>query len=120
MRNAYTDSVLFSLPMVTKGPQGGDLIDLTPVFMSDLPQISQVLSGFIFLGDKIRLGLGEGFHGQHRDRGGGDVFIRRSDDRSISVAGFTRCDDQRPLLDQQDSDRPITNHGWRTIGLVTS
>jgi len=45
---AYTDSVLFSLPTVTKGPSGGTVIDLTPVFMSDLPQISQVLPGFAF------------------------------------------------------------------------
>ena len=52
VRNAYTDSVLFSLPIVTKGPKGGDLVDLTPVFMSDLPQISQVLSGFAFAANK--------------------------------------------------------------------
>ncbi len=52
VRNAYTDSVLFSIPVVTKGPRGGDLIDLTPVFMSDLPQISQVLSGFTFSATK--------------------------------------------------------------------
>jgi hypothetical protein len=52
VRNAYTDSVLFSLPVVTKGPKGGDLVDLTPVFMSDLPQISQVLSGFSFAANK--------------------------------------------------------------------
>ncbi|MCU0978580.1 MAG: hypothetical protein MUF25_05360, partial [Pirellulaceae bacterium] len=38
VRNAYTDSVIFSLPVITKGPNGGDLIDLSPVFMSDLPQ----------------------------------------------------------------------------------
>ncbi len=48
VKNAYTDSVLFSLPVLTKGPRGGDLIDLTPVFMSDLPQISQFLPGFMF------------------------------------------------------------------------
>ena len=48
VRNAYTDSVIFSLPVLTKGPKGGDLVDLTPVFMSDLPQISQVLPGFSF------------------------------------------------------------------------
>ena len=46
--HAYTDSVLFSLPVVTKGPNGGDLIDLTSVFMSDLPQISHALPGFTF------------------------------------------------------------------------
>jgi hypothetical protein len=43
---AYTDSVLFSLPIATKSPSGGVVIDLTPVFMSDLPQISQELAGF--------------------------------------------------------------------------
>lgn len=45
---AYTDSVLFSLPIASKGPKGGDLVDLTPVFMSDLPQLSQALPGFAF------------------------------------------------------------------------
>jgi len=52
LQNAYTDSVLFSLKIVTKGPKGGDLIDMTPVFMSDLPQISQVLPGFGFTPDR--------------------------------------------------------------------
>jgi hypothetical protein len=45
---AYTDSVLFSLPIAAKGPKGGDLVDLTQVFMSDLPQIGQMLPGFAF------------------------------------------------------------------------
>ncbi|MEX2185729.1 MAG: zinc-dependent metalloprotease [Pirellulales bacterium] len=45
---AYTDSVLFALPIMTKGPGGGDLVDLTQVFMSDLPQIGDVLRGFAF------------------------------------------------------------------------
>src|SRR3954454_23531604 len=49
---AYTDSVLFSLPIMAKGPKGGDLVDLTSVFMSDLPQISRVLPGFSFSRDK--------------------------------------------------------------------
>jgi hypothetical protein len=48
VRNAYTDSVLYSLPVVTKGPKGGDLVDLTSMFMSDHPQISQDLPGFSF------------------------------------------------------------------------
>ena len=52
VQNAYTDSVLFSLPISMKGPKGGDLVDLTPVFMSDLPQISSVLPGFVFSGQK--------------------------------------------------------------------
>jgi hypothetical protein len=50
--SAYTDSVLFSLPIMTKGPKGGDLVDLTPVFMSDLPQIGRVLPGFSFAQSK--------------------------------------------------------------------
>lgn len=52
VHNAYTDSVLFNLPIITKGPKGGDLVDITKVFMSDLPQISRVLPGFSFSGDK--------------------------------------------------------------------
>ena len=52
VKNAFTDSVLFALPVVSKGPRGGDLVDFTSVFMSDLPQISQVLPGFAFSGMK--------------------------------------------------------------------
>lgn len=58
---AYTDSVLFSLPIVTKGPKGGDLIDLSRVFMSDLPQISMALPGFGFAGDRSTFGSVKGF-----------------------------------------------------------
>ncbi len=49
---AFTDSVLFSLPIITRGPNGGDLVELTSVFMSDLPQISQSLPGFTFSAPK--------------------------------------------------------------------
>ncbi|MFP6612570.1 MAG: zinc-dependent metalloprotease [Pirellulales bacterium] len=48
VQNAYTDSILFSLPIVTKGPGGGDLVDLSLVFLSDLPQISKAMPGFQF------------------------------------------------------------------------
>ena len=48
VENAYTDSILFSLPIITKGPSGGDLVDLSTIFFSDLPQISQALPGFAF------------------------------------------------------------------------
>ena len=58
---AYTDSVLFSLPIVTKGPKGGDLVDLTPVFMSDLPQIGRVLPGFQFSPQKSTWAEVKGF-----------------------------------------------------------
>ena len=58
---AYTDSVLFSLPIAAKGPKGGDLIDLSRVFMSDLPQISMALPGFGFAGDRSTYGSVKGF-----------------------------------------------------------
>ena len=43
---------MFSLPIVTKSPSGNYVVDLTPVFMSDLPQISAVLQGFGFAADR--------------------------------------------------------------------
>ncbi|MGC4002409.1 MAG: zinc-dependent metalloprotease [Pirellulales bacterium] len=49
---AYTDSVLFSLPIVTMSPSGAPIVDLTSVFMSDLPQLSQALPGFVFAANK--------------------------------------------------------------------
>jgi hypothetical protein len=58
---AYTDSVLFSLPIATKGPKGGDLVDVTSVFMSDLPQLSQALPGFSFSQPKSTWGTIKSF-----------------------------------------------------------
>ncbi|MCC7475998.1 MAG: zinc-dependent metalloprotease [Pirellulales bacterium] len=49
---AYSDSVLFSLPIRAVGPQGSFVIDLTPVFMSDLPQIGFALPGFAFAANR--------------------------------------------------------------------
>ncbi|HEY6563178.1 MAG TPA: zinc-dependent metalloprotease, partial [Pirellulaceae bacterium] len=49
---AYTDSVLFNLPIICPGPSGGDLVDVTGIFMGDLPQITAVLRGFFFAPDK--------------------------------------------------------------------
>lgn len=61
VRNAYTDSVLFSLPIMAKGPKGGDLVDFTPIFMSDLPQISSELPGFAFSPQKSTIAAIKGF-----------------------------------------------------------
>ena len=58
---AYTDSVLFSLPILTIGPSGGMIVDLTQVFMSDLPQISHVLPGFAFASNKSSWAAVKGF-----------------------------------------------------------
>lgn len=49
---SYTDSILFSLPIATMSPTGNYVIDLTPVFMSDLPQFSQMFHGFGFAPDR--------------------------------------------------------------------
>jgi hypothetical protein len=58
---AYTDSVLFSLPIATTGPSGGHVIDLGPVFLSDLPQISEALPGFSFARDRSTWARVKGF-----------------------------------------------------------
>lgn len=49
---AYTDSILFSLPIATTSPSGAYVVELSPVLMSDLPQISSVLAGFSFARDR--------------------------------------------------------------------
>ena len=44
---AYTDSVLYALPIAAKNG-GNMLVDISSVFMSDLPRISSSLPGFSF------------------------------------------------------------------------
>jgi hypothetical protein len=45
---AYTDSILFSLPILTTSSSGGYVVNLNQVFMSDLPEISKELPGYNF------------------------------------------------------------------------
>jgi hypothetical protein len=61
VENAYTDSVMFALPIMAQGPNGGHLVDLTQVFMSDLPQIGAVLRGFAFNPQKSEWHTVKGF-----------------------------------------------------------
>ncbi len=35
LRVAFTDSIIFSLPIIAAGPQGGDIVDVSGLFMSD-------------------------------------------------------------------------------------
>jgi hypothetical protein len=49
---AYTDSILFSVPIVTTGPAGGQIIDLGAIFLTDLPRIAADLPGFSFARDR--------------------------------------------------------------------
>ncbi|MBR5416315.1 MAG: zinc-dependent metalloprotease [Thermoguttaceae bacterium] len=60
----YTDSIVFSLPIVAAGPDGGDMVDLTPVFMSDLPNLSRwTIPGFTFVKDRSNWDKVKGFTG---------------------------------------------------------
>ncbi|MEO0529072.1 MAG: zinc-dependent metalloprotease [Planctomycetota bacterium] len=58
---AYTDSILFSLPIATRGSGGTYVVDLSPVFLTDLPQISQVLRGFSFSKQRSSWGTVKGY-----------------------------------------------------------
>ena len=49
---AYTDSVLFSVPIATYAASGAPVIDLAGIFMTDLPQIARTLPGFSFARDR--------------------------------------------------------------------
>ena len=117
---AYTDSVLFSLPIVTTSPSGGNVVDLTPVFMSDLPQISQRAAGLLVLARTSRPGPAvKGFHGQRRAGSRGHLCLERhaghrhgaptaAARRSTSTTRSACC------------RRPAISRGWPTTASATS
>ena len=49
---AYTDSVLFSLPIVTTSPTGGCIVNFNSVFMTDLQEVARALPGFMFAANR--------------------------------------------------------------------
>ncbi|MEW4527498.1 zinc-dependent metalloprotease [Maioricimonas sp. JC845] len=50
---AYSDSVIYALPILTKTPSGGYLVDMTKIFMSDDQQIGREIGlGFRFASDR--------------------------------------------------------------------
>ncbi|MDR1492477.1 MAG: zinc-dependent metalloprotease [Planctomycetaceae bacterium] len=57
---AYSDSILYSLPIIAKGPKGGDVVDLESIFMTDLPRLGSMLGGF-FTRDRSSWGGIKGF-----------------------------------------------------------
>ncbi|MGC3969061.1 MAG: DUF5118 domain-containing protein [Pirellulales bacterium] len=61
VRFAYTDSVLYSLPIITMGPKGGAIVDFSQIFMSDLPQIGSAQPGFQFSPSKSTWAAVKGF-----------------------------------------------------------
>ena len=58
---SYTDSILFSLPIATMSPAGNFVVDLTPVFMGDLPEFSHIFPGFMFAPDRSTWAKIKGF-----------------------------------------------------------
>ncbi len=50
--NAYTDSILFSVPILATTPGGGYLFDPEKIFFTDLPKISTQLSGYSIAKDR--------------------------------------------------------------------
>lgn len=90
--NAYTDSVLFSLPIITQGPKGGDLVDLTPVFLGDFAQVAQSLPGFAPSPQKSTTEFIKGYKDNVEIRvnavyasGGGQQFDTIADSRGVTV-----------------------------------
>ena len=59
--NAYTDSVLFSVPILATSPSGGILFDPEKIFFTDLPKITRQLSGFTFAKDRATWESTKGF-----------------------------------------------------------
>ena len=86
---AYTDSVLVSVPIATYDSNGAAVIDLSAIFMTDLPQIARTLPGFSFA----------------RDRSTWSRIKNFPDNSEIEVAATERADEAgrrgAPLLQQQ-------------------
>lgn len=99
VKHAYTDSILFSLPIASMNGSNV-VVDLTPVFFSDLPQISSVLPGFRFAADRSTWSKVSGFTNNveievaatYASSGMADID---------TVPDSRGADDQRALLDQQ-------------------
>jgi hypothetical protein len=60
--NAFTDSILFSVPILAKTPAGGVLFDPEKIFFTDLPKITKQLSGFSFAKDRTNWASTKAFH----------------------------------------------------------
>jgi hypothetical protein len=57
---AYSDSVLYALPILTTSPSGGNLVDMTRIFMSDDEQIGRSI-GMSFASDRSTWAKVKGF-----------------------------------------------------------
>ena len=59
--NAFTDSILFSVPILAKTPSGGYLFDPEKIFFTDLPKIAKQLSGYSLAKDRTTWESAKGF-----------------------------------------------------------
>ncbi|MDR1963507.1 MAG: zinc-dependent metalloprotease [Planctomycetaceae bacterium] len=57
---AYSDSILYSLPILAIGDGGGDVIDMAAIFMADLPKLGRDIGGS-FARDRSTWGEVKGF-----------------------------------------------------------
>lgn len=57
---AYSDSILYALPVITTGPTGGLLVDMTRIFLSDDQQIGRSI-GMGFASDRSTVGKVKSF-----------------------------------------------------------
>ena len=112
---AYTDSVLFSLPIISTSPGGGSVIEFgnlheRPAADRQRPARVHVRTG------PVELGLGQGVRQQHGDRGGRDLCVARAAGDRLG-GRQPRGDDQHPLLDQPPAaDRLPAAAGRRPRG----
>ncbi len=116
---AYTDSVLFSLPIVTKRPRRRRyVVDLTQR-LHERPAADLDGAARLHLRRRqLDLGRRQGLPKEHRGAGRRDVRVERQHgDRH--GARHARRDDQRALLDQQAAeDRLPAAAGRRSRGLL--
>ena len=116
---AFTDSILFSLPIVTMSPSGGYVVDLNSIFMTDLPQIAHELPGFSFSSQRSSWAGNQGFAGKRRTRSGRHVRLQRLDGKR-QHSRHARRDGECALLDQLFAAQQLSSAVWPTIGSDTS
>lgn len=59
---AYSDSVLYALPILAPTPSGGSLVDMSRIFFSDDQQVGRAIGpGFFFAGDRSTWAKIKGF-----------------------------------------------------------
>lgn len=89
---AYNDSVIYALPILTTTPGGGDLVDMSRIFMSDDQNIGRSIgAGFRFVSDRSTWNEVKAFPGNVELEvaavysGSGDLEGKVPDARGVTV-----------------------------------